>query len=276
MKLYLLIFSFVLLTLNGQTINSPNFSIKSSPFEVVEYGTSSHNVYYKVSFLENARTLESKKEVLCILQIGDKVSKFFDYNQIKKDSLIKKYSTLATLGSKEINELLKIPILWNNIILKKNDTIIIQDRYKNVYQYEEEKSKLNWILEKGEKEIIGYNCKKARVHYRGRTYNAWYTTEIPINNGPYIFEGLPGLILEIEDNDKKYSFIAVGINKKAKPIYLRREKNIFKTSREKFRNVQKTFYENPGAFFSGKAYNEDGTPIIIKQNNIQYEPIEIE
>lgn len=277
MKSYLFIFSFIIILVNGQNIITPNFSIKTSPFEIINYGSSSYNLYYKVNFLENAHSPDSKREVMCILELGDgNISKFIDYNQLRKDSLTEKYSKQDAIGSKEMGEYMKIRVLWNNVVFKNQNLMTVQDRFKSVYQYEENQPKLNWNLEKGEKRILEYKCKKATVTYRGRNYVAWYTSDIPINNGPYVFGGLPGLILEIEDVDKKYTFEAVGITKTPKPIYLRNEKNILKTTREKFRNVQRTYKENPGAFYTGKAYNEDGTPIVLKQQNIQYESMEIE
>ncbi|MFY7935896.1 MAG: GLPGLI family protein [Flavobacterium sp.] len=47
---------------------------------------------------------------------------------------------------------------------------------------------------------------------------AWYTTEISISNGPSLYWGLPGLILEIEENGDKLICSKVVINprKKAK------------------------------------------------------------
>ena len=276
MKFYLLILSFALSFFYGQTIIDTNFSIKTSPYEVINFENSTHSIYYKVSFSDNPLSKESKREAICILQIGDKVSKFLDFNQLRKDSLAEKYSHKSTIGAKETNEFFKISVLWNNVVFKNNEITTFQDRFKSVYQYEESTPNLNWNLVQGDKEILGYKCKKATVKHRGREYTAWYTVDIPINKGPYVFEGLPGLIMEIEDKDKKYHFVAVGIGKKALPIYLRNEKNIFKTTREKFRNVEKTYKENPAAFFTSKAYNEDGTPIVLKQQNIRYEPIEIE
>lgn len=277
MKYYLFIFSFIIILTNGQSIITPNFSIKTSPYEVTNYGISSYNIYYRVNFLDNALSSTSNKEVMCILELGDNnISKFLDYNQIKIDSLDERFSGQDRIGSEEMADYLKVRVLWNNVVFKNNNLLIVQDRFKSVYQYEENQPKLNWNLESGEKILLGSKCNKATVHYRGRDYIAWYTTDIPINNGPYIFGGLPGLILEIEDVDKKYTFEAVGITKTPKPIYLRKEKNILKTTREKFRNVQRAYKENPSAFYSGKAYNEDGTPIVLKQQNIKYEPMEIE
>jgi GLPGLI family protein len=44
------------------------------------------------------------------------------------------------------------------------------------------------------------------VTYAGRDYKAWFTNEIPVSDGPYKFYGLPGLIVEIEDSKKQYTF----------------------------------------------------------------------
>jgi GLPGLI family protein len=51
-----------------------------------------------------------------------------------------------------------------------------------------------WSIQKEEKIIAGYKCIKAT---RGNIVG-WYCPEIPINDGPQSFYGLPGLILEIE------------------------------------------------------------------------------
>jgi GLPGLI family protein len=56
------------------------------------------------------------------------------------------------------------------------------------------------------------------------------------------------LILEISDDEDYVHFSAVAINDKSMEIYLRNEKSIIKTSRKKFREVQKSYFENPGVF----------------------------
>ena len=47
----------------------------------------------------------------------------------------------------------------------------------------------------------------------GRNWIAWYTTDIPIQDGPYKFNGLPGLILKINDETGSHSFQFIGIKK---------------------------------------------------------------
>ena len=66
-----------------------------------------------------------------------------------------------------------------------------------------------WKVEKDEKIIAGYACKKA-VDSTGII--AWYCPEIPISNGPGIYGGLPGLILELETPVKTFVAQTVNLN----------------------------------------------------------------
>ncbi len=65
---------------------------------------------------------------------------------------------------------------------------------------------LKWTLINEEvKEIAGYQCKKATTEnpsfgFKGKI-TVWYTEDIPINDGPQAYTGLPGLILEVNIGD---------------------------------------------------------------------------
>ena len=51
----------------------------------------------------------------------------------------------------------------------------------------------------------------ARCNYKGRQWLAWFTTDIPIDNGPWKLDGLPGLVLRAYDNSRHYIFDCVGL-----------------------------------------------------------------
>lgn len=53
-----------------------------------------------------------------------------------------------------------------------------------------------WELADETKEILGYVCRKAVSE---KNIVAWYATDLPVNAGPSVFHGLPGLILSIEN-----------------------------------------------------------------------------
>jgi GLPGLI family protein len=64
----------------------------------------------------------------------------------------------------------------------------------------------DWKLESDKIKISNYLCNKAKLEFRGRNYNFWYTTEIPTQFGPWKFFGLPGLIVKIESEDNSIQF----------------------------------------------------------------------
>ncbi len=58
-----------------------------------------------------------------------------------------------------------------------------------------------WKIGKNQKEILGYNCMEATYQADTATHiTAWFTPQLPISNGPSDFQGLPGMILQIDVN----------------------------------------------------------------------------
>ncbi len=235
---------------------------------------SQQNIYYEFSFIKRSK---SKIQTICILELGKSKSKFSDLNSIKSDSLTKIYNTQKRVTNEEFNKLFQMRGKWNNVLIKDRDnkTIIVQDRVLNAYQYDEKQPDFNWKLETETKIILGYNCNRATTQYRGRKYVAWYTTEIPISNGPYVFEGLPGLIMEIEDSKDEFHFKAVAMDKIPREIYRRNDKEIRIVTREQFRKLAKDYHENPG-YYLGETYDAAGNQIRDRGKSIPYNPIEKE
>lgn len=274
MRNIFLLFVFSFAQLSGQIKFKSNFTVPNTPLQLKELGKSTHNFYYKVKFSTDKNSV-SKREAICLLQVCEKVEKFFDYNQLRKDSVTLKYNHKEILDARDVQELLKIRVLWSNVIVKNDDKLTVQDRFVELYEYDEKTPKFNWKLEEGSKEILDYNCNKATVEYGGRTYTAWYTKNIPINSGPYKFEGLPGLILEIYDSNNDFNFEVIAMDNNPLPIYIRNDEKIFFVSKEKFRTIELSYYENPG-FFHGKAYDTDGKELYKNSNKLPYNLIELE
>lgn len=76
----------------------------------------------------------------------------------------------------------------------------------------------NWEIEAGFKNVIGYKCQKASLKYRGRNYIAFFTIELPFQNGPWKFCGLPGLILEVYSTDSVFKLKADKLQIKQKNV----------------------------------------------------------
>lgn len=98
--------------------------------------------------------------------------------------------------------------------------------YENIigakFSYSEEQN-LNWqILDKVKKEdnVI---LQLAKTNAYGRVWYAWFSKEIPIDFGPYKFNGLPGLIVSVVDEKNQFIFTLQTFKKKNKKIKLPKE-----------------------------------------------------
>lgn len=96
-----------------------------------------------------------------------------------------------------------------SFLIKKNNS----NEYQN-YEYIgdvnfykiNEKSEQNWKISDSTKTFAGYQVQKATTQFGGRNWVAWFSKDIPIPYGPYKFNGLPGLIMELYDGKKDYYF----------------------------------------------------------------------
>ena len=100
------------------------------------------------------------------------------------------------------------------------------------YRYKEPFPSMQWHLLDEKQTICGYSCQKATCHWRGRDYEAWFTSAIPMKSGPWKFGGLPGLIMKIHDTKNLYTWEAVAVEKGSFPIY-QYEERFFKDTNRK-------------------------------------------
>lgn len=86
--------------------------------------------------------------------------------------------------------------------------------------YDEPFSEIDWqIVEDSTKTVLGYQCIMASTDYHGRKWTVWFTPEIPVQDGPWKFCGLPGLILEAAEEKGHHHFTADGIEQSSQSIY---------------------------------------------------------
>jgi GLPGLI family protein len=115
-------------------------------------------------------------------------------------------------------------VLYKNT--KDNRYADQKDTMGKMFLVKDELKEIEWKLEADSKYIGEYQCFKATYtkmvevfndtgfhsdddekeeaeekepEMEERTVTAWYTPQIPVNNGPAMYQGLPGLILEIHD-----------------------------------------------------------------------------
>lgn len=103
---------------------------------------------------------------------------------------------------------------------------------------------MEWFITKEKMKIGEFDCQKAEVNYGGRKWTAWFTTAIPISDGPYIFNQLPGIIIKIFDEDVEFTFDLVKVQKNNWPEFYE-HKNTKEINWETFKKLQETYYEQP-------------------------------
>lgn len=77
----------------------------------------------------------------------------------------------------------------------------------------EEKTEIKWNILPETAKIENYNCQKATTKFGGRSWEAWFSKDLPFPDGPYKFHGLPGLIVKLEDQTKSHQFLLKGSKK---------------------------------------------------------------
>ena len=98
--------------------------------------------------------------------------------------------------------------------------------YKAVFEKEEESIEIKMI----DGEV------KEEKGIKKRTIIAWYTTDIPISNGPKNYGGLPGLILEVNDGNETIMCSELVLNP-SKTIDIKEPTKGKQVSREKFSEI---------------------------------------
>lgn len=226
-------------------------------------------------------TVAKKPETVntMMLQIGNNMSKYSDYNKIYGDSVIDKlYFEEGVSMTEAINKGLPFSRGTSNerifINYPENNITIINYMVGQYYKYEEVIPKIKWKLETGSDTVCGYTCKKATCELFGRNYTAWYAPEIAINNGPWKFSGLPGLILKVVDDEEQVSFEGISITNCnwIDPITIP-EKDYIKTSKDKFLKSFREYKENPGGMLKSSGMVISPLPAKAMRKRA-YNPIE--
>lgn len=119
-----------------------------------------------------------------------------------------------------------------------------------------EQKKLEWTVLNDMKNIRGINVQKATSMYLGRKWTAWFSNEFAIQDGPYKFMGLPGLILELYDDNFQHHFSMLGILK-SNSNYEHKNQALRETeiSDKDFNKLWKDFLKNPSKNYVSQSSN---------------------
>lgn len=135
-------------------------------------------------------------------------------------------------------------ILYKNI--PENLILTETDLYGKVFLVRDDFDKQAWEIHKESKIIGEYVCFKAtyspsaeeNVTKEPDQIVAWFTPQIPIKNGPFKYQNLPGLIMEVQEGNKVIACTKVVLNPE-EIIEIKRPKRGKKIESEAFETLQK-------------------------------------
>lgn len=203
-------------------------------------------ITYEVTYKPDTTQNKYQVEEMSLKHFEGK-SYFYNESKFKLDSIYDKVTTDFLKTGLVPNVSLRYDLnfgIYKNFITKEFYTI--QNISSRNFVYMQNSNQLEWKITKEKKIIHTYNCKKAVVNFGGRVWDAWFTEEIPINDGPYKFQGLPGLILEIADRNKDYHFSTIRISKLNEKVKL--STLFINTTEEKFTRVKNRLIDDPALF----------------------------
>ncbi|WP_051882206.1 GLPGLI family protein [Chryseobacterium soli] len=130
-----------------------------------------------------------------------------------------------------------------NYIIEKQyakKTVNFYDKFKSVNLLITDNDAPKWKIEKEFATINTMNCQKATTDYKGRKWEAWFSKEYPISDGPYKFSGLPGVVLKLKDADDNHVFNLIQI-KKIQSLFALVPKSNKQVSREEYKKIMKNY-----------------------------------
>lgn len=226
------------------------------------YQSQTNRFIYELQSRKN--NSEDYRKILMNLDISPKSVKFYDTKFAEYDSINKaRNQEISHYSTKTDQVIERAPNSFQN------------NWYRDFFEYFVVKTndEMKWKLLQETQEYNGYKLQKATTDFGGRTWDAWFSNEVNIKEGPYKFRGLPGLIFILEDTDKNFIYKLIS-NKKLDTNYDTHQfvethygKPAIPISNQKFNTYIEDIYENPTRMLSEAIKN--GQKTTFKNESIE-------
>ncbi|OYT16682.1 MAG: hypothetical protein B7C24_06530 [Bacteroidetes bacterium 4572_77] len=176
------------------------------PVEIIE--EAEKQAIYSLSYILDSTNTEFIRHENMLLLLGRNTSLFTSlssfqwYTDIKQITNFTQFQEYTASGAVPITPF-KYKIIKN---YPPGKLTFINHIPSDTYRYEEKLDLFKWQLTTDTATILDYKAQKAVCDYGGRSWVAWFCSEIPYSDGPYKFNGLPGLIIKIYDKRNHYVF----------------------------------------------------------------------
>lgn len=175
---------------------------------------------YRLTFQPDSTSPATRTELL-YLALGKTQSQFESRGKRAGDSLVATMESLPfnqEIAQQVANKFQTLPRSRFNYAIYKTGTprhLYYYDRLGLQHYRYEEPSAPTWTITPTTATVAGYACQRATTTLGGRQWEAWFTREVPVSDGPYKFYGLPGLIVKVGDTRQHYVFELLQLAKPA-------------------------------------------------------------
>lgn len=204
------------------------------------------------------------------LDISSKKSKFYSYTSFKSDSLMRVDLEKQLKSTGAINIKLdsrKGEVRYSVTKDFENSKMYLHNRIgRDAFKVLEDRY-IEWKIFSDRQKIGEFTTQKATTEFAGRKWTAWFTEEIPINEGPYKFKNLPGLIVKLEDDTQSHLFMLLAIKNLGN---LEPESSAFEIKNEieiNRKEYKKIFIENRNDPTKGMKQISMENGVILNMNN---------
>jgi len=222
-------------------------SVLAMPLVMAQQST---RFVYQVTLSPDSTNVEKKSES-AYLDTDGKKSVFYAENTMKRDSLMERMRATKNFDRTQM-ENLRSNIQFTIEKDITNQSLIYKTRIgRDQYSYNESPN-FEWKILPETVKIGDYQTQKAETKFGGRTWYAWFTQEIPLQDGPYKFSGLPGLIVKMQDAKGDYSFDLMQTKKIAAVQEPQTRGQYINIPKNKYVDLQKKFQKDPASFFTSQ------------------------
>lgn len=268
----LLVISFLSRVQNLIAISQGTTNLAVMPESLDKYSvidTSLITITYEVKIVVDTNNSNEIQEDILVLKIGKHISKSYSKLLFQADSAYTEAMKRGQTTSSIFQGIVPPVEVYRNYPEGKNTVTYRTFADGPIFIYTEDEIRFEWKILPDKKKYLTYSCQKAITTFKGRAYEAWFTSEIPFREGPYKFAGLPGLILQIQDTKGQYVYNCIGIQKEKRNNQIKIwDWKYHTTTRDKLNTLLKRIHENPVDFL-----NSSGISIMQVGKNHKLEPL---
>ena len=221
------------------------------------------------------------KESLMTLQIGKHWTKYYALGSYLPDSIHYQRCHIEgkTFYGRDFYEKQHVRVNnFENIFRNLTNNHIQEQRliYFDHLISTDSTANFNWELQNDTMTICGYVCHKATVDFRRKKWTVWYSEDIPVDAGPWKFNGLPGLIMGAEDDCGTHQIMMTGIRKAILPCITRENLYLIELSRKKYYERTKSNAVDPRGSLRSSGFSLDNMTRTNHSDRGFFVPMELE